>query len=269
MSETPESSVRCGVIYLAAGGKSYMGELTESLRSLRRHEPDLPVTVFSRFTPPKGLHCRHVPFQSAEHPLKQKVMVLRKSPYERTLFLDTDTTVLGPLRSAFDYLDEFDFALANMYVCDWTADPPKLLALVKPNDYNTGVLLYNQSPATNLFLEMWETAVRSQDPSDMWAGHNCDQDYFNKIVTAGAPAECGLRFGVIPNTVYNVRGLMVPELRRLGQWEGARILHHRTRAMKFRKALYSFTDMTTAREVALKMVMRLKSKLLRSSAAQI
>ena len=47
-----------GIIYLASGGRSYLGELLTSFQSLRRWEPTLPVTVFSRFTLPKGLaHC--------------------------------------------------------------------------------------------------------------------------------------------------------------------------------------------------------------------
>jgi hypothetical protein len=257
-----------GVIYLAAGGKSYLGELLTSLKSLRRHDPDLPVTVFSRFRLPASARCQHVDFRSAEHPLKQKVMVLRQSPYDQTLFLDTDTTVLGSLRPAFDFLTDHDFAVANMYVCDWTARPPRLISLVKPDDYNTGVLLYDKSPASLRFLDRWEQAVRGQDASDMWAGHNCDQDHFNRIVSAGAMQDCGVRFAALPNIVYNVRGLMVPELKRLGVWQNARILHHRTRAMKLRKALYSFTDWATAREILIKIADRSKAILRRPARAK-
>ena len=242
-----------GVIYLASGGRSYLGELLTSLRSLRKHEPDLPVTVFSRYELPAGTKCQHVYFNTEHHPLKQKVMVLPQSPYEETLFLDTDTTILTPISPIFDYLKENDFAAANMFLADWSVRPPKLLDLVKPNDYNTGVLLYNRSEATLKFLERWKDAVLPQDPKDMWAGHNCDQDYFNKIVREGAVEECGLKFGPFPNTLYNVRGTMVPEMKRIGIWSKAKILHHRTRRMKFRKMLFSFTDPVTAREVAIKM----------------
>lgn len=241
-----------GVIYLASGGRSYLGELLTSLRSLRSHEPDLPVTVFSKFAPPRSAKCDYVAMDEREHPLKQKVMVLRQSPYPETLFLDTDTTVLGPVTPIFDFLREMDFAVANMFEADWSKRPPRLLNLVKPNDYNTGVLLYNNSPQTRAFLECWERAVRAQDPADMWAGHNCDQDYFNKIVREGAAAASGIRLGTFPNTVYNVRGIMVGEMKSRGLWPAARILHHRTRSMKLRKALFSVTDPMTAREIALK-----------------
>lgn len=242
-----------GVIYLASGGRSYLGELLTSLRSLRTHEPDLPVTVFSRYALPGGTPCEHVFFDTEHHPLKQKVMILPQSPYEETLFLDTDTTILAPIQPIFDYLDTSDFAVANMFLADWSVTPPKLLNLVKPNDYNTGVLLFNRQPATQAFLQRWQEAVLPQDPKDMWAGHNCDQDYFNKIIREGAIEATGLRFTPLPNTIYNVRGTMVPEMRRQNLWKDARILHHRTRRMKLRKMLFSLTHPMTAREIALKM----------------
>lgn len=246
-----------GVLYLASGGRSYLGELLTSLRSLRQHEPDLPATVFSRYALPAGTPCEHIPFDTEHHPLKQKVLILQQSPYEETLFLDTDTTILAPIQPMFDHLTNHDFAVANMFLADWSVTPPKLLDLVKPNDYNTGVLLFNRSPATGAFLKKWADAVLPQDPKDMWAGHNCDQDYFNKIVREGAIEATGLRFTPLPNTIYNVRGCMVPEMKRQGIWKDARIFHHRTRSMKLRKMLFSVTDPITAREIALKMWKRL------------
>lgn len=242
-----------GVIYLASGGRSYLGELLTSLKSLREHEPDLPVTVFSRYALPSGAPCEHVPFDTEHHPLKQKVLILPQSPYEETLFLDTDTTIRAPIQPIFDYLVDHDFAVANMFLADWNVTPPKLLNLVKPNDYNTGVLLFNRSSPTKAFLKKWADAVLPQDPKDMWAGHNCDQDYFNKIIGEGVIEATGLRFTPFPNTVYNVRGSMVPEMKRQGLWKDACIFHHRTRRMKLRKMFLSVTDATTAREIALKM----------------
>jgi hypothetical protein len=247
-----------GVIYLVSGGRSYLGELLTSLRSLRRYEPTLPVTVFSRFALPAGTPCSWVPFRSDHHPLKEKVMVLPLSPYEETLFLDTDTTILGPVQPIFDYLNELDFVVGNMFLGDWSVKPTKLLALVKPDDYNTGVLVFRRTPETGAFLDKWKEAVLPQNPKDMWAGHNCDQDYFNKIVREGAPQDCGLRFGTFPNVIYNVRGTMTPELKNQGLWPEVRIYHHRTRRMKVNKMLFSFTDPDTAREVAIKLWGRLK-----------
>lgn len=248
-----------GIIYLASGGRSYLGELLTSFHSLRRHEPDLPVTVFSRFSVPAGLaHCDSRPLTSDEHPLKLKVLTLKESPYEETLFLDTDTTVLGPLRGIFDQLGSHDFAAANSHEADWSVNPPRFVAMVKPRDYNTGVLLYRKTESMRRFLGKWEAAVLAQDAADMWAGHHCDQFYFNKLVGEGALEASGVDFLELDNVIANARGSMLPEIRRLGRMAEVRILHHRTRSMKLRKLFYSVTDWPTIREIGLKAVNRLR-----------
>ncbi len=248
-----------GIIYLASGGRSYLGELLTSFHSLRKFEPDLPVTVFSRFTVPRGLkNCTALPITSDEHPLKLKVLTLKESPYEETLFLDTDTTIRGPLMPVFDKLAGHDFAAANSHEADWSVQPARFVALVKKRDYNTGVLLYRKSPAMLKFLSQWEASVLAQDASDMWAGHNCDQFHFNKLVTEGALERCGVDFLELDNVICNARGAMLPEIKRLGRSNEIRILHHRTRAMKLRKLFYSVTDAATIREIGIKALQRVK-----------
>ena len=116
------------------------------------------------------------------------------------------------------------------------------IELEHPDQFNTGVLCYDSSEATNAWLECWFDAVREQDPHDMWPGHNCDQTWFNRLVADGVPHKCGLNMVTIANGMYNARGAMVPELKRRGLWDEVRIFHHRTRPMKARKAMYSLTD---------------------------
>ncbi len=258
MTDSPASNDSFGVIYLVSGGRSYLGELITSLKSLRQHDPELPVTVFSRFKIPSSLRCNWVPLDSREHPLKLKVLSLRRSPYERTLFLDTDITLHGPLRPVFDNLITHDFCCANSHEADWSVSPPRFVAMIKLRDYNTGVLLYRKSDAFLRFLTRWENAVLAQDASDMWAGHNCDQFHFNKLVTAGALEECGVCFHELDNIIWNCRGIMRAEVQRLGRESDIRVFHHRTRAMKLRKLLYSATDPATARDVFRKISVKVK-----------
>jgi hypothetical protein len=250
-----------GVIYLVSGGRSYLGELMTSLGSLRRHEPDLPVTVFSRFPLPRSAKADFKQIDSPEHPLKLKVLSLRQSPYEHTLFIDTDTSLRAPVRDVFAHLQDHDFCAANSHEADWSVQPPRFVRMVKPRDYNTGVLIYNKtSPATDAFLQRWEQAVLAQDASDMWAGHNCDQHYFNRLVTAGALEECGVRFKELDNIVYNCRGTMYDAVAAEGRAGDIRIFHHRTRAMKLRKLFYAATDPATIHELARKFTRRVTGK---------
>lgn len=231
-----------GVIYLVAGPRSYLGELSTSLRGLRREHPDLPVTVFSPYAIPDRLGADHVRYHSLLHPLQQKVDVLRRSPYEETLFLDTDTTIRGPFVDIFDLAAVGNFAVAKAYRMVSTSTGDRRIELEHPDHFNTGVLCFDSSDATAAWLDRWFEAVQAQDPHDMWPGHNCDQTWFNRLVADGVPQECGLEMVTVANSKYNARGAMAPELRRLGVWDDVRIFHHRTRSMKARKAVYSLTD---------------------------
>jgi Nucleotide-diphospho-sugar transferase len=253
------TTMKRGIIYLASGGRSYLGELLTSFKSLRRWEPTLPVTVFSKFALPPGMaHCDSQPITSLENPFKIKVLTLAQSPYEETLFLDTDTTVRRPLGPIFDQLGGHDFAAANSHEADWSVKPAKFMHLVKPGDYNTGVLLYRKSESMLRFLKKWEDAVMAQDSTDMWAGHNCDQFYFNKLVKEGSLTQNGVAFRELDNVECNARGCMLPEIKRTGRIGDIRILHQRTRAMKARKLLYSVTDWAAIREIGIKAVQRVK-----------
>lgn len=231
-----------GVIYLVAGPKSYLGELSTSLKGLRRHHPDIPVTVFSPYRLPRGLDADHVQYDSPLHPLQQKVDILRRSPYDETLFLDTDTTILKPFVDIFDLAAAGNFALAKAYRFVSTETGESRLELEHPDQFNTGVLCFDSSETTGALLDRWFETVNGQDPTDMWPGHNCDQTWFNRLVADGVPLAIGVAMVTLPNAVYNARGAMADELKRLGWWDDVRIFHHRTRAMKARKAVYSLTD---------------------------
>lgn len=237
-----------GIIYLVSGPKSYMGELRTSVLSLRKHEPTLPVTVFSDRSLRKDLRVDRVEYTSELHPLQQKVDILARSPYDQTLFLDTDTTVLAPIESVFDVLESHNFAVAHASLGDYSVRPPRLIDLVNPDECNTGVLCFDASEATHSFLDAWKAAVLTQDPTDMWPGHHCDQTYFNRLLADGAMATHGVDFTSLPNTVFNVRGMMIDEMKEQGIWADARILHHRTVPMKARKLAYSLTDADSIRE---------------------
>lgn len=250
-----------GVIYLVAGPKSYLGELSTSLKGLRRHHPDLPVTVFSPYRLPHGLDADHVDYVSELHPLQQKVDVLRRSPYRQTLFLDTDTTILKPFADIFDLAEAANFALAKAYRLVETDSGEQRLELEHPDQFNTGVLCFDSSDATRAFLDRWFDTVCAQDPNDMWPGHNCDQTWFNRLVAEGAPDACAMSMVTLPNRVYNARGAMAAELERLGLWDEVRIFHHRTKAMKARKAAYSLTDRAYITDAGRRVVDKVKRRL--------
>lgn len=247
-----------GVIYVVTGGRSYIGELMTSVASLRKHEPNLPILVFTDFPIPKRyeLDTERLEFNDNAH--KLKVASLRRSPFEETLFLDTDTQIRGSLDPLFDELEGKDFCAANAHSADYTVRPPRWIGMVKEGEYNTGVLLFRKSKATSDFLASWESAVRAHDSNDMWAGHFGDQYFFNNLVQNGAAESLGLRWGILENWRWNCRGLARPTVESEGRWSDVRIHHERTKSMKFRKFVHSFTNVGMVRIFLDKVVMQTK-----------
>lgn len=240
-------SQKRGIIYVVTGNRSYMGELVSSLKSLRRHEPDLPVVVYTNFPVPVKYNVKVVPLGDYDNPHKHKVSSIRRSPFEETLFLDTDIEIRGSLKPLFDELMGRDFCAANAHEADYLARPPRFIAMVKEAIFNTGVLLYRKTDATNRFLEKWEDAVVKQDSSQMWAGHYGDQYFFNDLLTRGAREECGLRWGTVENWRWNLRSIAKQQVISEGKWAEVSIMHERTKGMKIRKLIFAITDYATIR----------------------
>lgn len=249
MTHLPSSDLSRGVVYVVAGSKNYVNELVSSVLSVRRHNKNLSITVFSDFEIPERLGVAVEKLAFRENPHKLKVCSMRRSPYGRTLFLDTDTEVRGSLDPLFQELDDRDFCAANSHLADYSVRPPRFIGMRKKGGYNTGVLLFRKNVSTDKFLGLWEDAVRAHDSDNMWAGHFGDQFFFNELVSGGAAKECGLRWGVVDNLKWNCRGIAREHVVSIGKWSDVVILHERNSTMKMRKLLLAVTHKATARVI--------------------
>jgi len=124
-----------GVVYVAAHSLGCVVEAAASASSLRRFHPTLPVTLFTDpttdFQIPPGLFTSVVQrkwcheAEGCEGGRVCKIGAIAASPYQRTLYLDTDTRVWRPIESIFDELDHCDLALteamgsSSRSVLDW------------------------------------------------------------------------------------------------------------------------------------------------------
>lgn len=88
------------------------------------------------------------------HVKAQKMAVLRRSPFERTLFLDADTFMVGPAPELFDVLDKFDMAMVisslGRLPDGWGGVPSCFPVL------NSGVIAFRASDAVTELLENWQ-----------------------------------------------------------------------------------------------------------------
>jgi hypothetical protein len=185
---------RCGVVYIATG-ESFVEAARLSALSVRRHNPDLPIALFSdRPIEPDGAD----PF-SAVHPVqnphrRSKVDYLPHSPFERTLYLDADIRVFADLSEIFGVLDRFDVALAHAHARNhrstnttWRADIPRAFP-----QFNGGVIAWQRSEATQAFLRAWRDAYHA-------SGFRKDQVTLRELLWLS-----DLRIATLPPE-YNVR----------------------------------------------------------------
>lgn len=148
-----------GVIYVATGKPRYLSEVEASAASLRRHMPELPITVFSDRKSQRLTELR-VCQELIEDPTASyldKVVALQRSPYARTLFLDTDTWVSAPLDELFQLLDRFQVAAAHELARQHShfAELPDAFP-----EFNSGVVALRMDEEIRALLRDWETRYR-------------------------------------------------------------------------------------------------------------
>ena len=161
-----------GVIYVATG-KRYIEEALKSAASLKDKMPDLPVTIFSSDPIDSHLFEKVVVIENPnyDHPGLDKIECMLCSPYEHTLFLDSDTYICDDFSEVFSLLSQFDIAaahaplrLAPEYLDSGRSWIPYKFNEV-PKSYpemNTGVVLYKKSPEIQLCFKEWLTLCQEK-----------------------------------------------------------------------------------------------------------
>ena len=159
-----------GVLYICHG-KEYIQEALRSVKSLKRHMSNLPISLVcseASFDNSEGLFDQvillpAVPLENKEGYL-YKIRGFQASPYDETLFLDSDTYVLRDFSEVFRLCDAFEMALCHdvidlSLVCD---EQGKVVEAIQP--YNTGVILYRSSQNTKEFFALWESIFLERHP---------------------------------------------------------------------------------------------------------
>jgi hypothetical protein len=149
-----------------------------------------------------------IEFHSVVSPFKAKIQALLASPYEETLFLDTDTRIRQPISPLWEVLQTADLALAH--APDIARDEHGKALYLKNHrvdtEFNTGVILFRKTPEVVAVFEAWLQAMEAQPDDSIRAGVNCDQTYFNRVISPQLLADRPpVRFSALDNRVYNVR----------------------------------------------------------------
>lgn len=158
-----------GVLYVWWGDEVYQKLVDRSIASLKQHHPELPV------------HVHKLPDGAS---LLDKARMQRFSPFDETLFLDTDTVVLGRLDYGFEKAARHGLACA-ICECPWAMRYEGITGDLV--EYNTGVLFFTRK-ARPVF-DAWErlaprvdSKVYHYNGSDLVFMPENDQASFAKAV---------------------------------------------------------------------------------------
>lgn len=196
--ETEKHTLKdCGVVYIATGLR-FVEEARASVRSLRLHHPEWPSVLF---TDVGGNFCGDVfsdirRIKNPGHSFADKIGPLVDSPFERTIFLDTDTHVCAPLHDLFAVLDRVDLVAAHA---------PMRVTWPQPEipdsfpEINSGVLAWRKSGQTDRLFAEWERLYREHVAS---TGQKDDQPALRRALF-----ESKIRLGILPPE-YNFRTVM-------------------------------------------------------------
>jgi len=148
-----------GVLYVATGA-DHVAEAVQSAASVRRNAPSLPIALITDMAPPAGAFDLVEKTSVPAYDRAVNIRALMQSPFERTLFLDSDTYVCGDMAGVFDILDHCDLAAVP--------EPTEPCFTVNPvpacfPHYNCGVLLFARNERTRRFMNLW---------LDTYAQHN-------------------------------------------------------------------------------------------------
>jgi hypothetical protein len=153
-----------GVLYVAVG-EEYVAEARRSARSVRETNPEVAIGLIAdeptleSDAVPTELFDDLIVAEHAAGDLRDKAYNLHLSPYERTVYLDTDVLVTRDIADMFGILDEFDVAAAH-------APLRKVLSIPDIPDtfpeFNGGVLCFRGTDAVEAFVERWQSIYRRQ-----------------------------------------------------------------------------------------------------------
>jgi hypothetical protein len=155
-----------GIMYSAFGAK-YIAEAIESARSSMLCN-DVPHLLFAAEDPhdvPDGLTVVRFE-QVSSDPFVDRIANMRRSPFERTIYLDSDTYLIDDITDVFLLLDRYEMALAHANYRG-LEDPEVPRAF---SEFNCGVVAWRAGERTSAFLQSWEETYREWLERDVLPG---------------------------------------------------------------------------------------------------
>lgn len=198
-----------GILYIATG-KKYVQAAIKSAKTARKYCPDLHIHLFTDLPNFQEFNFERFPspFNTVakmdDAHYRSKVNYMALTPYDQTLYLDTDTAINDDITGMFNILERFDIAMAHaMHRGSGNSLPWRIPLPDAFPELNSGVVLYRSTSKVIQFLKNWgdhfnsdwiEAGIRNKQ-----VGH--DQTPLRELLWSS-----DLRIATLPPE-YNVRYL--------------------------------------------------------------
>lgn len=200
-----------GVLYIAFGDK-FIQEAIISASSFKKLHAGIPIALITNKTFETELFDLVIESKFDPIPLRGKAKLVGLSPFEKTLYVDSDTYFVENIEEIFELLKKFDFLLTHAPMrYRFEINVPDAFP-----DFNGGLIAFRKSDATQVALKNW---VVNFDELNF----SCDQPSLRKTIF-----DSTCRFYVLPPE-YNYR-TWLPGF--IGGNSKVKILHGRTNNFK-------------------------------------
>jgi hypothetical protein len=139
-----------GFYFIATGGR-FLNEACRSAERIRSLMPGFPLAIASNLSPPKDLFNHHIAIANPQFSFSDKIGPLFTTPFEKTVFLDTDTWLCTPVKELFEVLDRYDMALARAPMRETAGS----IAPACFSELNTGVIAYQKNEVVFSVISRW------------------------------------------------------------------------------------------------------------------
>lgn len=140
-----------GFVYVATGAR-YLEEARRSAAGLRRHHPRHPICLVTDRVTIEPFWDDLVLLEKPRFGFRDKIE-MRRCPYRRFVYLDTDTHVGGDLSELFVLLERFEACGVQL------SEGQDYLMEGIPHAFpemNSGVLGFRAGPSADAFFELWD-----------------------------------------------------------------------------------------------------------------
>lgn len=197
-----------GFVYVAWGTR-FLNEAIKSAFSVKQHM-DYPIALITPISIEGPHPFDHVISTPFERTYRDKIKMVQ-SPFEETIFLDTDTYVLESFDPIFDLLKRFDIAYTPSAPSNhYTLPGVPNLAFDEPS---AGLIAWRSNQETQRFFERWDdeySIQEAQNGNGAWDQRSMRAALWNTDVRL-APLRAdwqlySFEFAVLMNTAKMVHG---------------------------------------------------------------